>query len=72
METAKRMSPKKNLDLRVLALKNGVRQSDIAKYIHMSPSALSACLQKELSKAEKDEIRQAIKAIAVLRAQEAK
>ena len=70
MNVGKQTKPKKNVDLRVLAIKNGVKWSEIASEIPVAPSTLSTWLQKELSKEAKDEIKEVILKIASRRDQE--
>lgn len=53
--------PKKNLDLRVFILKNGLTYTEVAREIPVSLPCFSMMLQRELAKSEKEEIRQAAK-----------
>ena len=55
------MKERKNLDLRVFIVKNGLTYGEVAKEIPVSRSGFSVMLQRDLAKAEKDEIRQAAK-----------
>lgn len=59
--------PKKNLRLRAYVASTGVRYKDIADYIHVQTSTLSMWLSYDLSAEREAEIRQAVKALVLLR-----